>query len=131
MQALRPEHRGLIARESRRCIIDSLEFDLAMRREHETESRWDYLASIKNSREPIGIEPHTASSDHEITSVIRKKTWSEQLLRSHLESGVQVREWFWVSSGNVRFSRMERASRRLDQAGITFAGRLLRLRDCS
>jgi hypothetical protein len=75
-------------------------------------------------REIVGLEPHTAK-DSEIKVVIAKKKLAIQYLRDHLQPQFRVARWFWVTQGNVGFSKMERARRILDQNGISFAGRLL------
>jgi hypothetical protein len=72
-----------------------------------------------------GIEPHTAS-DHEINVVVAKRRHAIEYLRNHFQQGHRIAKWFWVASGAVGFSRMDRARRRLDQNGIQFVGRVLR-----
>jgi predicted PhzF superfamily epimerase YddE/YHI9 len=119
---------GLIAEDQRIRIGDSLDLDAASRVEHPDTNRWDYIVSIPDREELIGIEPHTAK-DAEISVVIAKKKHAAQYLRNHLKNGCRIARWFWVSHGTVGFSKMDRARRRLDQNGIKFAGRLLRTLD--
>jgi hypothetical protein len=115
----------LIAEDQRSRIGDSLDLDAAAKDEYPETNRWDYIVSMPDLDEIVGIEPHSAK-DSEISVVIAKKKHATEYLRSHLQHGYRVTKWFWVSHGNVSFSRMDRARRRLDQNGIEFAGRMLR-----
>jgi hypothetical protein len=115
----------LIAEDERPRIGDSLDLDAASAAEHPDANRWDYILSIPDLKQFVGIEPHSAK-DSEIRAVIRKKEHAKQFLAAHFQAGYRVARWFWVSHGTVSFSRMDRARRRLDQNGIQFAGRLLR-----
>ena len=115
----------LIAEDQRPRIGDSLDLDAASKEEHPEANRWDYIVSILDLKEFIGVEPHSAK-DSEISVVIAKKKHATEYLRNHLQDGYRITRWFWVSHGTVGFSRMDRARRRLDQNGIAFAGRMLR-----
>ena len=115
----------LIAEDERRRIGDSLDPDAATEDEDPEANRWDYIVSIPDLEELVGIEPHSAK-DSEISVVIAKKNHATQYLRDHLQNGCRIKRLFWVSHGTVSFSKMDRARRRLDQNGIAFAGRLIR-----
>jgi hypothetical protein len=115
----------LIAEAERPRVGDSLDLDAATKDEDPEANRWDYVLSIPDLSEILGIEPHTAK-DSEISVVIAKKRHATQYLRTHLKDRHRVARWIWVSHGTVGFSRMDRARRRLDQNGIQFAGRMLR-----
>jgi hypothetical protein len=115
----------LIAEDQRIRIGDSLDLDAATKQEHPQANRWDYIVSIPDLKEFIGIEPHSAK-DSEISIVIAKKKHATEYLRSHLRNGCRITRWFWVSHGTVSFSKTDKARRRLDQNGIAFAGRTLR-----
>ena len=123
--ALRRQDIRLIAEGERSKIGDSLDLDEATIAAYPNENRWDYLLSVPTSSRIIGMEPHTAR-DKEVSVIIRKKRTAVAVLRSHLRPNARISEWFWVASGAVNFSRMERATRLLDQNGIRFVGRLLR-----
>jgi len=116
---------GLVAESERSRIGDSLNLDTATRAEFPEANRWDYILSLPEVPEIVGIEPHSAK-DSEITVVIAKKKHAIEYLRNHLRGGYRIARWFWVSPGTVGFSRMDRARRRLDQNGIQFVGRMLR-----
>ena len=115
----------LIAEDQRTRIGDSLDLDAASKDEDPGSNRWDYIVSIPDLKEFIGIEPHSAK-DSEISVVIAKRKHAIQYLRKHLQDCYRITRWFWVSHGTVSFSKMDRARRRLDQNGIAFAGRMLR-----
>jgi hypothetical protein len=122
--ALPQAHRNLVAQDLRRHVGDSLDFDNATRADNPNANRWDYLLSVPNESKVVGLEPHTARDD-QIRVVIAKKEHTAQYLRNHLLPRHRPLRWFWVTSGRVGFSRMERAIRQLNQAGIAFEGRLL------
>jgi hypothetical protein len=122
--ALTVANRELIALARRPEIRDSLDLDQAMEPTHAEENRWDYLMATTQQR-IIGFEPHPARDD-EVGVVIAKKQEAQTYLSQHLAGNAAVSAWYWVSSGTVGFSRMERATRRLAQKGIKFAGRMLR-----
>jgi hypothetical protein len=115
----------LISEAERSRIKDSLELDAAAKDEYPEANRWDYILSISDLSEIVGIEPHTAK-DSEISVVIAKKKHANTYMRHHLQDGHRVARWFWVSHGTVSFSKMDRARRRLDQNGIKFEGRMIR-----
>ena len=123
--AVAGEHRSLIAPAERPKVGDSLDLDDASRDEFPQANRWDYLLSVPAHSQIIGLEPHSAK-DSEISVVIAKKQHAIAYLHAHLPPGRRVAKWFWVSSGRVGFSKMERARRRLDQSGIAFVDRLLK-----
>jgi len=110
------------------AIGDSLDLDAAAREECPQENRWDYLLGVEQSYRVIGIEPH-AASEGQVTVIIAKRRWAVGFVRGHLKPGKFVADWYWVSSGRVGFQDTTRERRRLDQNGIKFVGRLLRLKD--
>jgi hypothetical protein len=124
VQALKREHRSMIAEEIRESFVDSLDIDHAFEHGHEQENRWDYLLGYDPAQAIIGIEPHSAKND-QISTVIAKRKYALLQLRDHLKPGAHVVEWYWVASGRVDFAPFERASLRLQQEGITFIGKAL------
>lgn len=122
----RGRDRALIEEDIRPSFGDSLDIDDAFRKGHESENRWDFLLGHTPSGKIIALEPHSAANKT-ISTVIRKRESALLRLRDHLRSGVFVREWFWVASGKVDFTPMDKAVARLADNGIRFVGkRLLR-----
>jgi hypothetical protein len=119
--AVADDHRKYIDEPLRPAIADSLDLDEAMRPEHGSANRWDYLLGHAPSSAVIGLEPHSAKQD-EISTVIAKHTAAKDQLRQHLRDGARVDAWFWVASKKVHFADTEKARRRLDQHGIEFVG---------
>lgn len=101
-------------------FADSLNLDEVLRGEFPNEPRWDYLVGHRPSCKVVGIEVHPASGH--VSEVIAKKQAACRQLGPHLRDGHRVAPWLWVASGSVGFLDMETVRRRLDQAGITFAG---------
>lgn len=124
VQALKREHRRMIADGIRDDFADSLELDEAVRVGNDQDNRWDYLLGHEPSRDVVGLEPHSAKND-EVSTVIRKRQAALDQLRDHLKSGKRVRHWFWVASGKVDFNPLEKATLRLADHGITFVGKAL------
>lgn len=115
----------LIALELRTSVRDSLDLDAAAREQHPNANRWDYLVALRDRHEIVGVEPHSARDD-QISVVIAKKREAMNYLSIHFRAGVAVSRWYWITRGQVGFSKMDRARRSLDQNGITFRGRALR-----
>ncbi len=115
----------LIAASERARVGDSVDLDQATMKQHPEMNRWDYLLSVPDVSQIVGMEPH-AARDREIDVVIRKKQVAAVFLREHLRAGQRVTRWIWVTRSHVGFSRMDSARRRLAQHGIEFAGRELK-----
>jgi hypothetical protein len=122
LQALERPHRAFIDVEIRTAFGDSLDIDKAFQKGHEAENRWDYLLGHEESRKIIGLEPHTANNK-EISTVIKKRQASLRHVRDHLKAGIFVAEWFWVASGKVDFTPLDKAITRLNENGIRFVGK--------
>jgi hypothetical protein len=120
--ALSVRDRRLIVVGQRSRIGDSLNLDAALRKAFPNTHRWDYVFSVIDSGRLLALEPHTAR-DSEIDTMIAKKRHAMEQLRHNLRPDVAVSQWLWVSHGRPSFLRMERASRRLAQAGIKYLGR--------
>jgi len=127
LQALKKEHRKLVSGEVAPRVNESLDLDTATARAFPNDPRWDYLLGITGNARLIALEPHSAKDD-QISLLIRKKRASTIHLRPHLRDGAFVSAWVWVASNGVSFADTEKTRRRLDEHGITFAGRELRLR---
>lgn len=123
-RAIAAKHRGLIAEDLKQTIRNSLNLDAATRVQHEQANRWDYVLAVRGTNTLVGVEPHSARDD-EVAAVIAKKQRSGEVLREHLKTGWYVSAWIWVSSGTLKFSKMDRARRRLNQHGIRFSGRII------
>lgn len=119
--AIRKDHRALIATKELARIWDSLNFDSATQGLYPEENRWDYFVSVSGCELIVGIEPHSAS-DSEVSVIIRKKNHAAAVLQDQLAPGARVSRWYWVASTKIRFGRMERSTRQLNRAGITFVG---------
>lgn len=124
---------GGIKRQERVCFDDavrarfedSLDLDgaLAAIPEHKNANRWDYLLGDRVGLEIVAIEPHTATTAHEATTVINKRKAAREQLRPHLREDVtSIRRWLWVASGRIDFADIEKERRRLDQNGIALVG---------
>lgn len=124
MEAFLRRDKSLIAEPERVKIGDSLNLDAALRAEFPNANRWDYIFSVVDGGRLLALEPHHAT-DSEISVVIAKKTHAVQQLRRHLHPQYAISDWLWVSHGRTAFSKMERATRRLAQAGIRYVGRSL------
>ncbi len=124
LQAVERPHLKLIEEDVRSRFADSLDIDKAFHDGHEQENRWDYLLGHADSRQIVGLEPHTANNSA-VSVVIKKRAASLQHLRGHLNAGVFVTQWFWVASGKVDFTPMDKALLRLTASGIDFVGKAL------
>src|SRR5471032_2924564 len=87
--------RVLIELSERTRVGDSLDFDAATRPEFPQANRWDYLLSIPDKLQIVGLEPHSAT-DGEIKVVIAKRQHAIDYLRDHLPPKSRVAKWIWV-----------------------------------
>lgn len=114
----------LIEEAERRRVGDSCNLDEALRTRQPNEHRWDYLLSVPEAGQLVGLEPHSAG-DSEVQVVIQKCKNARAALQQELKPGLRISRWYWVTRGRVSFSRMDRATRQLSQNGIEFVGRRL------
>lgn len=126
LNGLSRSHRLLLAEPDRTRISDSLDLDSALRQSAPADNRWDYLICIKDRKEIVGVEPHSAR-ESELSVVIAKKRSAEVRLREEFAPGHAVAAWYWVTEGKNHFTKTERVTKVLAQSGIEFRGRLLRL----
>jgi len=124
IQAVERAHRPLIDAALRSLFADSLDLDKALEQGNEQDHRWDYLLGHSPTHNVVGLEPHSASNG-EISRVIKKRRAALDQLRTELKTGAAVAEWFWVASGTVDFTPIDKAHLRLSENGITFVGKAL------
>ncbi len=121
LQALESSDRGRIVESLRQSFQDSLYLDEALAKSHAEAPRWDYLLGVRTSAWLVGVEVHPASPK-EVSTVIRKKQWSEEHVRAHLRPGRGVTQWLWVASGSTPINHMTRERRQLSSQGIKLVG---------
>lgn len=125
LKAVQSKDRGYIDESLRSSFDDSLELDAALHKGHEQENRWDYLLGYDTQGTIVGLEPHSANTNKEVSVVIKKRKAALEQLKSHLNQNAGVAAWFWVSSGRVDLVPFEKMKLQLEQAGITFIGKVL------
>lgn len=116
--------RSLLHDEVKNRISESLDLDTELQATYPTQHRWDYLVGDSLTASVVAIEPHTAGTG-EVGEVIAKKRAAVNQLSGHLNASARVRKWIWVSSGPVQIFPLDKVGFRLDQAGITLAGRIV------
>lgn len=119
--ALKKSDRAFIDGPLHACFKDSLDIDVALRRGHDNENRWDYLLGYEPTAAVFALEPHSARED-QISTVIAKRAATKRHLVCHLKPNARIEAWLWVASGKVHFANTEKARIRLDQNGILFVG---------
>jgi|GEM_PF-1071535 len=124
LQAVKHDDRVHIEERLRPAFADSLDIDTPFTKEHGTENRWDYLLGHRDSGRIVGFEPHSAH-DKEIKVVIKKRARAIEQLGDHLRDRVSVADWFWVASGKVDFTAMDKTVNQLANNGIAFIGKQL------
>jgi hypothetical protein len=122
ISALSTQDRSLLHAEVRVRFSESLDLDSALQSQYPNDHRWDYLLGDSHTSSIVAIEPHTADTK-EVSEVIKKKRAALQHLSGHLNPNTRVRKWIWVTRGTVRIVPFDKARLRLDQEGITLAGR--------
>ncbi len=128
--AIKPAHRNYFEVKTRAAFADSVDIDEGLKKGREQENRWDYILGHNSSKILIAVEPHSADN-HEIATVIKKRTSAINQLENHLLIGKRVTKWIWVASGKVRLLPFEKAKILLDQNGIEFVGGQIKLKHLS
>lgn len=124
IQAVKSGDKKFIAVNLRTRFSDSIDIDEAFRKTHGKQNRWDYLLGDSRNNKIVGLEPHSAT-DGEISVVINKRKSCRAQLGPHLKQGSNVSAWFWVASGKIDFTIMDKARLNLDNNGITFVDKQL------
>jgi hypothetical protein len=120
--AVKSVDRDYLSQDVRQQLADSMDLDAAMATANPQDHRWDTLLGHTTTSNVVAVEPHSARSD-QVSTIIAKKVAALTQLRPHLRPGVKVAAWIWVASGSVSFSPFDAAIRKLNEKGITFAGR--------
>jgi hypothetical protein len=110
-------------------VTDGIALDDDAYADEKTKSkRWDYWIGTEDPSKPIvGIEVHPALP-REVKGMIEKKRWAESKAANELIGGKRaVRAWYWVASGKTGLSPTTTEYKQMVNAGILFAGGLLRL----
>lgn len=124
-RALAKADKGLIHADQISRIAESLDLDEATRPGDPQGHRWDYVLAVQDEPRLVAVEPHQARSS-EVEVVIAKKKAAMVVLRQELVTGRTVAWWLWVTRSGGDFGRMDKARRRLAQAGISYEGRRIR-----
>lgn len=112
--------------------LGSIDIDENFRPAEPQANRWDYAVGfeIKSELCVVWVEPHSATSTHEITTMLNKLEWLKCKLRSEPFYGLRkltdhsgkmnLRRFWWVTAGKVNIRRGTPQEKRLAQAGLNF-----------
>jgi hypothetical protein len=117
-QALMHKHRSQVDARAN-ALIDSLDFDAALKKASPNAPRWDYLIGVSgpNTTWVVALEVHPVTT-HGVADLIAKKNWSRSFLAN---AKVKIEHWYWVATGpRLGIRRGGSEQRRLVQAGIKF-----------
>jgi hypothetical protein len=144
-----PSREGLQALEARdrRCIVSvgvnltaSINVDAHFAETEARSNRWDYGIGYESDGKhfAIWVEPHSATSTHEITTMIRKFEWLkdklatepfvelQRLTTNTRENG--LRQFWWVTTGKISIRRDTPQAKRLAASGINYPERQVQIR---
>jgi hypothetical protein len=128
LNALAGNERQHIQAADTRCLSGSVNLDAAYKKSQPNASRWDYGVAYRQTAETVyWVEIHPAANSH-ISDIIDKKNW----LVNWLNNDGRVfnafpRHIVWVATGNATLATKDPKRRRLETAGVRYAGNTLRI----
>jgi hypothetical protein len=139
LQGLKSVDRQCVKKVPAATITGSIDLDDTFRAAEAQANRWDYgvgfsLAGIDYA---TWIEPHSATSVSEISTMIRKLQWLRDKLGTddfdHLRRLTEktraagLRQYWWVTLGKISFRPGTNDANRLARAGLNFPRRAVTL----
>lgn len=118
-------------------LIASVDLDTHFSKTDSQSNRWDYgLGFSKDGEEyAIWIEPHSATSCKEITTMIKKHRWVKDKLEADKFKNLKkltektqkkgMRVYWWTTQGKIGFRKGSQDARRLASAGLNFPCRTI------
>lgn len=132
IQALEAPHRLMVQCAKGIKFSGSVNLDEAYRMAEPQSNRWDYGLGFKmaNTEYAVWIEPHSATSTHEITTMLRKLMWLKGKLASdefaqlygltQKTRNARMRQFWWVTSGKISIRPGTTAAVKLAKGGLNF-----------
>ena len=139
LAALETRDRKCVQRAAGTTFAGSVNMDEAYRQLEPQSNRWDYGLgfSIADEEFAVWIEPHSATSASEVTTMLRKLQWLKDKLASEEFQGLRkmtekarqkgLRQFSWVAHGKIGFRKGTSDANRLSQAGLNFPCRTVTL----
>jgi hypothetical protein len=102
-------------------------------------SRWDYVIGFDRDGVDyvVWVEPHSATSTHEITTMINKFKWlrdklalddyGQLRLLTERTGQARLRKYWWVTTGKINIRRGTPQEKRLAIVGLNYPVALFRL----
>ena len=130
LQALKRTHRSQVVCGDSRKLAGSVNLDDSLAESHVDDPRWDYglAVSTEAHRDNVfWLEVHPATPG-DVKTVLQELNWLLEWLHATAPLlNALPRESVWVASGSVGIPANSPQRRRIAQAGIRFAGKVLRL----
>jgi len=139
IQAMKARDRVKVKCSAGTTLSGSVNMDEAYRVSEPQSNRWDYgLGFSKAANEfAVWIEPHSATSASEVTTMLRKLQWLKDKLSTEDFGGLRrltektqranLRPFWWVAHGKIGFRKGTTNAIRLAKAGLNFPCRQVSL----
>jgi hypothetical protein len=139
LQALEARDRGCVQCTTDTSFAGSVNMDEAYRATEGQFNRWDYGLGFRIGAEEfaVWIEPHSATSAREVTTMLRKLQWLKDKIATDDFEGLRIltdrarraglRQFWWVTVGKISIRPGTQEANRLAKAGLNFPCRTVKL----
>lgn len=140
LQAITRDHKAcIVVRKGQNQPTGSIDTDAAYSAIEAQVNRWDYGLGFEHrvAECAVWVEPHSATSTHEVSTMIRKLQWLkdklatpeyEQLRLMTEQTGqVGLRKYWWVTTGRISIRRGTPQEKQLANVGLNYPVRSFRL----
>lgn len=139
LSAVKSQDRCCIQFATKTRCAGSVDIDEAYRIAEGQSNRWDYGIgySVEHDEFAVWIEPHSATSGHEVTTMLRKLKWLKdklatedfKALRKLTENAAKndFKRFWWVTSGKIGIRKGTKEANLLSKKGLNFPCRTVTL----
>lgn len=140
LQAIAADHKVcIVTKKGGAKPTGSVDMDAAYSAKEPHANRWDYGIGFQlgGTEFTVWVEPHSATSSHEVTTMIKKLLWLKEklgapdflqlrLLTDQTGKANQRRFW-WVTAGKINIRRGTVQEKQLAKFGLNYPVRSFRL----
>lgn len=139
LQKLEKGDRKCVRKQNGTVFSGSVNIDDSYRAIEPQANRWDYGigCQVDGVEFAVWVEPHSATSTHEISTVLKKLQWMKDKLAMQEFSELRqltertrqkgLRQFWWVTTGRINIRSGTPQANKLAQAGLNFPCKLANL----
>ena len=139
LSAVNADDRVCIQFADRTSCTGSVDMDDAYRIAEGQSNRWDYGIGyrVENDEFAVWIEPHSATSDREVATMVKKLKWLKnklaqedfEALRKLTEKAAKkgFKRFWWVTDGKIGIRKGTKDTNLLSKQGLNFPCRMVTL----